>query len=214
MLKEVDLANKLHDALAQKTDGNGAPTPVSDQTMNYASGVVAALKAALVNNAPGTITGVTAPGAPLSAGAGIGGIITILPAAMIAKANVGMPPQAVPNITKENIAIIQYIGTGLVTFASGNITGTCTNTPTSPGILAAGAGANGQITGLTGAGAVAAVSSALGSTGPGMLPHYTALINYILQNAVVAYASGTVVGVAPSGGGPLTAGAGAGGTIS
>ncbi len=208
------LAQKIHDALAQKKDGHGAPTPISNQTKNYAAGIVAALKAATFSNLPGTITGVTAPGSPLSGGAGIGGVIVITPAPMIAKSGVGLPPQAVPNVAKENTALIQYIGTGLVTFAAGKITGTCTNSPTSPGPLAAGAGTDGMITGLTGAGAVAAVSAALGSTGPDMLKHYDAVINYLLQNAIGTYSSGSVTGTCPAGGGPLTLGSGIGGTFS
>lgn len=214
MLNENDLAQKLHDALSQKTDGKGNPTPISNQTKNYASGFIAAVKAAKFSNLPGTITGVTASGGPLSAGMGTGGLMVILPAPMIAKAAVGVPPQAVPNISKENAAIIQYVGTGLITFSTGNITGSCTSTPSSPGILEDGAGANGTIIGLTGPGAVAVVSQALGSAGPNMLAHYNALINYLLQNAVCTYAAESVVGIAPAGGGPLAAGAGTNGTIS
>lgn len=213
-LNAQELAKKLHDALRQKKDGNGTPTPISDQTLNYAKGIIAALKAAGVSNAPGTIAGVTAPGAPLSAGAGAGGLMVITPAPMIAKTSQGVPPQALPKINLENVAIVQYIGTGLVTFSAGSITGTCTNSPSSPGPLASGAGSGGKIIGLTGAGAVAAVSSATGLTGPDMIKHYTALINYILEEAEVAYPTGSVVGTCPTGGGPLAAGAGTGGTIS
>lgn len=214
MLDETKLAQKIHDALGQKKDGHGNPTPISNQTKNDAAGIVAALKAAVFSNLPGTITGVTAPGSPLTAGAGSGGIMVITPAPAIAKMGVGLPPQAVPNASKETTALIQYIGTGLVAFASGNITGTCTNSPTSPGPLTAGAGSNGTITGLTGSACATFVASALGSSGPESIKHYTAIIDYILANAVAAYASGSVVGVCPSGGGPLTAGAGTGGTFS
>lgn len=212
-LDSQELARKLHDALAQKTDGKGQPTPISDQTLSYAKGIVAALKAAVVSNAPGTITGVTAPGSPLSGGTGSAGVMVLTPGPMEAETLQGVPPQALPNIAKENVAIISYISTGLVTFST--ITGTCTSSSTSPGPLAAGAGANGTITGLTGAGATGAVSAALGSvTGPDMIKHYTALINYILANATATYASGSITGVCPPGGGPLAAGAGAGGTVS
>lgn len=209
-LDDQALAKKLHDALGQKKDGQGKPTQISSMTKAYAAGIVACLKAAIVTNAPGTIVGVTAPGAPLSGGAGTGGLMVVLPAAMLAKTLVGIPPKAIPNMQKENTAIIQYIGTGLVAFSS--ITGTCTNSPTSPGPLTLGAGQNGMITGLTGAGALAAVG-AVGIVGPDALKHYTALINYIVSEAKVTYPSGGIVGACPPGGGPLTAGAGIGGTI-
>lgn len=212
-LDAQELAHKLHEALSQKVDGHGVPTPVSDQTMNYAAGVVAALKAAIVTNAPGTINGLTAPGAPLSGGTGIGGLMVIQPGPMLAKTALGVPPQAVPNIAKENTAVIAYIGTGLITFAAGGITGNCTNTPVSPGPLAAGAGSGGKITLLTGAGATAAVIGAVGFSGPDMIKHYSALIDYISEKAEVSYASGSVTGICPAAGGPLSGAAGVGGTI-
>src|SRR5690606_31803064 len=131
---------------------------------------------------------VTASGAPLSGGSGIGGTMVITPAAMLAETASGTHPQALPQVQSENSAIIQYIGTALINFAPGSITGTCTNTPTNPGPLAAGAGSNGVLTGITGAGAAAAVASALGSAGPDMLDFYTALINYLILNTTASYA--------------------------
>jgi len=212
MLSETELANKLHDALGQKVDGEGLPTEPSAETQEYASGIVAALKAAIVSNLPGTINGVTAAGGPLSAGTGLGGLMVITPGPMLAKTANGFAPPG-PTLSSENSAVITYIGTGLVSFAPGNITGQCTSTPVSPGPLANGAGTGGTILGLTGAGCAAAVAAATGSSGPDALKHYTALIEYISDNAEVEYASGSVVGVCPPGGGPLTAGAGIGGTI-
>lgn len=213
MLVEVDLANALHNALRQKKDGNGAPTPVSTETQEYASGFIASVKTGIVSHAPGTITGVTAPGAPLVAGAGLGGVIVIASAAlMIAKTSNGIPKA--PDIAKENTAVIAYVTTGLVTFAPGNITGTCTSTAMAPGPLTVGAGSMGTIVGLTGAGCLAAVGAAGVPIGPDAIKHYTALIDYLLANAEVTYAPGAVVGVCPVGGGPLAGGTGVGGTIS
>lgn len=213
MLSETALALKLHEALGQKTDGQGAPTQVSNETQEYASGIIAALKAAIVSNPTGTITGISAPGAPLSAGAGIGGLMVIQPSPMIAKTSNGFAPPG-PNLVLENTAVIQYIGTGIITFASGSVTGTCTNTPVSPGPLTNGAASGGTITLLTGVACAAAVAAATGSAGPDMVKHYTALIDYILENAEVSYASGSITAVCPPGGGPITAGTGVGGTIS
>jgi hypothetical protein len=208
------LAEKLHDALAQKTDGNGKPTEISDQTKNYAQGIVDTLKAGIVTNLPGTINGITAPGASLSLGTGVGGTIILQPGTLQAVAAKGVAPAGAINILKENAAIVGYLMTGLVVFSAGDITGTCTNTPVSPGALTFGQGSNGKIIGLTGAGAMGAVISVLGFTGPDMFKHYDALINYIVSEASVTYKLGSVVGVCPAGGGPLTLGAGIGGTIS
>lgn len=209
----VELANKLHDVLGQKKDGNGAPTPVSSMTLNRAKGVIAALKAAVGSNPPGTITGTTAPGSPLTAGAGTNGVLVMTPAPMKAITNVGLDAKAVPNMSKENDALITYFATAKIVFTSGGITGTCTNTPTAPGPLTAGAGSNGKLTGITGAGAMAVCAAALGANGPEMEKHYSTLVTYILDKAVVTYAPNSVTGVCPPGGGPLTLGAAAGATI-
>lgn len=214
MLSETELAHKLHNCLSQTSDGYGKPTSVSTETQSYASGIIAALKAAVVSNAPGTISGVCAPGSPLSGGFGVGGLIVMTPAPMIAKTTGGFPGLSQPLLSKENVAIVTYLATGLVSFAAGNITGQCTNTAESPGPLTNGAGSGGKIIGITGAAAMAAVIAATGFNGPDMIKHYTALVDYIKDKAEVTYASGSVVGVCPSGGGPLGAGAGTGGTIS
>lgn len=208
MLIAADLTFKLTATLVPNPD---KPTP---QMVEYVSGFLAAIKAAMVSNAVGTIVGLTAPGAPLANGAGTGGVITIQPAPMIAKTTVGQTSVAVTNIRKENEALINYIATGTVTFASGTIAGTCTNTPTNPGPLILGTGTGGVIVGLTGAGAMAAVAGATGYSGPAMITHYSALIDYLLLNAEVSYASGLVTGVCPIAGGALTLGAASGGIIS
>lgn len=136
--------------------------------------------------------------------------MVITPAPMLAKTASGVDPLAIPKIQLENAAIIQYIGTALINFSS--VTGNCTNSPSSPGPLTGGAASNGTLVGLTGAGAVGAVSAAIGG-GPDMLKHYDALINYINANAKATYAANSIVGVCPPGGGPLTGGSGIGGTI-
>lgn len=208
------LAKKLHDALAQKTDGNGVPTKISDQTLNYAKGIVAALKAATFSHLPGTVVGVTAAGSPLSNGAATGGVIVIQPGPMIAKVAMGVPPEALPMLKTENTAIIGYLATVMVNFSPGGITGQCTNTAESPGPLQNGAGTGGKLTGATGAAATGFVAAQLGAIGPDMLKHYTALIDYLVANVEGKYASGSVVGVCPPAAGSLTAGAGTGGTFS
>ena len=205
-----DLATILHNALPKHVDSKKKPVPIPDQIKNYASGIVAALKSATVSNLPLTINGVTAPGQPLSLGAGIGGVMVISPTPMI---NLTKLKQPAPMYVAENTAIIGYIATGLVTFSPGSITGQCTNTAVSPGPLENGAGKNGKIIGLTGVGAVAAVAAALGKIGPEAQKYYSALINYILATATVTYAQGSVEGVCPTAGGPLGLGAAVGGTV-
>lgn len=205
------LSNALHDNLTPKADGYGRPVPVTDATASYAAGVIASLKAALVSSLPGTINGLCAPGSPLAFGVGLGTIL-MTPAPMIAKTinGFGVIP---PDLVKENTALIAYITTGIVNFPSGGITGTCTSTPVSGGPLLNGAGAGGQITLLTGVGAYAAVLAALGFLGPSALKHYTILIDYIKDNAIVTYPLGTVLGTCPPASGPLIGGFATGGFI-
>lgn len=204
-------AKELADKLMKGTKPAGNETTPS--MIAYAEGIIAALQSAVVVNLPGTILGVTAPGAPLSAGSGMGGTMLVLPAAMIAKTARNFDPKAVAGVSKENTAICNYLSTGLVMFAAGKVTGTCTNTPVSPGPLVAGKADDGKITGLVGAAAAAMVGAQLGGMGPEGIDFYTTLINYILDKAEVSYPLNGIVGVCPLGGGPLTAGAGIGGII-
>jgi hypothetical protein len=207
MLSSNDLANMLIQTFPVHINSQGGPLSSPNQTTAYAAGIVAALQAGTVSNPPNTIVGTTVSGAPLVAGAGTGGVMVVTPGPMLAQT---LPAFATsPGISKENVGIISYISTGLVVFQPGSIVGNCTNTPTSPGPLVAGAGTGGMITGLSGAAAAAAV----GATGPMAIGFYTALCNYIMANASVSYATGTITGTCPPGGGPLANGTGAGGTI-
>lgn len=175
----------------------------------YARGIIASIEAATFAHA--VVTGVApSSGGALTVGTAIGGIISISPSQMEAITDLQFPLS--PQINPENAAICSYIGTGLVSFTSGKIIGTCTNTSLSSGILASGAGVNGTILGLNGTSALAAVTSALGTVGYLGLPFYNALINYINSNAVCAYASGSVTAAISAGGGAVT-GIGIGGKI-
>jgi hypothetical protein len=211
-LNADQLAQALLNTMSPKVDGKGMPVSSTAQVKAYAAGIVSCLQSAIVSNAPGTIVGVTAPGAPLTAGAGTGGIMVITPSALQAQTATAFV--GAKTIAAENTAIITYIGTGLIVFPTGGIVGTCTNTPTSPGPLTAGTGTGGMIVGLTGAAALGAVAPALGTPGPAAVAFYNALITYILSSAQATYGTGTVQGVCPPGGGPLTAGSASGGTIS
>lgn len=214
MLKSQALAQKLHEALGQKTDGQGKPTPISDETNAYAAGVIECLLAGTFSHATGTVNGTTAPGSPLTLGTAVGGILVLNPALMVAKTTAKFEGIAKANIAKENQAVITYIMTGLINFDMGMITGQCTNTPLALGPLTLGAGNNGKIIGLTGSACFGAVLGVMGTLGPDALKHYSALIDYINLELQASYTPGSVVGVCPLGGGPLTLGAGAGGKIS
>ena len=202
-------AQKLHDALGVTTDAQGKPTKISTQTLNKAKGVIATLEAGSFSHA--VVTGNTVVASDLEGGAAVGGVMVLDPAPMQAITAQGIPPEAASGISQENAKLITYIMTGTITFEADTITGTCNNTAEAPGSLTLGAGTGGKIVGLTGAGAVAAVG---GGLGPEALQHYTALIDYLLENAEGTYASGSVTGVCPAGGGALSAGIGAGGTFS
>lgn len=208
-----ELASKiLNDSLGSPTDKDGKPISVTKEMQEYAAGFIAAMKAGTFLNAPGTIVGVTSAGSPLSAGLGLNGIFATTPAPWIAKTAKGFSPVG-PDLAKEHAAVIAYVMTNFITFAPGKITGTTTNTAESPGILNAGAGSDGKFLTVNGALCMGAVIAAGVGSGPMMIKHYAVMMQYVLEKAVGTYASGSVVGVAPSGGGPLIAGAGAGGTI-
>lgn len=206
MMTAVGMANAIKNALSQKTDGEGKPFPMSSEGQEYASGLLAALQASVITFAPGTITGVTAAGAPLSAGAGAGGVGVYPPPVMIAKTSVAFhhAPLAAP----EHTAFLGYLATLPIAFNAGDVTGQCTNTAESPGPLVNGAATGGFLVGASGVAAAAFV----GAIGPDQAAIYQAILDYMASDGEVVFPSGTITGTCPSGGGPLAAGAGAGGT--
>lgn len=211
------VANDL--ATAIRT-GMGFPTPNSAQLVGWSSGVISHLiSAGIVNFAPGTITGSTSPGGSLSSGAGSGGIVSGLSGSAMAPlvaSGAGYPGvSSILQIYCNQIAI--HIMTGLVTFDPGNVTGSCTSTPLSPGPLVSGAATNGKLNGLSGPTLANLIHSAVGypgSTSSKLIQFCTAICNYLMANASVTFLTGTVTGVCPPGGGPLSAGAASGGMFS
>jgi len=121
-------------------DGIGFTGPESQQLLGWSSGVIKGIRMGLVSNAPGTVVGVCPAGGALSAGAATAGLISgITPTAMAAfiQADAAYPftsYQLVAHCT----AISQHVMSGTVVFSTGDITGVCTNTPTSPGAVIAG----------------------------------------------------------------------------
>jgi hypothetical protein len=202
------MALKADELAAQIASSQGVAPPQADELKAYCRGLIATLKAGVVSHA--VVTGVTSPGSPLVGGTAVGGVMVLTPGPWIGESgNLG------PLAAAEHTAVTTYIMTGTVVFSPGTITGTCTNTPTSGGPLINGAGEKGKIIGLLGAACTAAVTSALGGSlfGPDSIKVYGAMMDYIQLAAEVTYATGSVTGVCPPGGGPL-AGLAAGGIIS
>lgn len=199
----------------------GFPLPVSSQLLGWGDALVSYLQTGIVTHVAGSVMG-TAPsgGGALINGTATNGIISGLTGAAFASAVSGSA--GYPGISGELQSycneIVDHIQTfGLVEFAPGTITGTCTNSSSSAGGLANGAGSGGLITNLDGTALASAIHSSVGYPGgvSGPLTLFcNALMNYIMANAEVSYASGTVTAICPSGGGSITNGAGANGIIS
>lgn len=202
----------------------GFPLPVSTQLTGWGTGVVTHIQAAaIVAHAPGTVSGTAPPvGGPLAAGAAAGAPGTNISGmsgstmASLVQAAAGYPSVSSQLLTFCN-EIVSHIETfGQVDFSSGNITGTCTNTLLSPGPLTGGAGSGGVISGLSGSTLASAIHSAVGYPGgvsSQLIAFCSAVVGYIQDNGVAAYAASSVNGTCPAGGGGLIAGVGAGGTI-
>lgn len=206
-----DLADALKSSL-----GFGA-LATSSQNTGLAKAIIDEMMAALVNHAPGTITGTAPPsGGPLISGAATLGLITgMTPASLAARmiAEMGFASISAEVLQMATAICTHLQTTGTVSFASGNITGSCTNTPVSPGALI-GEGTAGQIVGLSGPVLAALIAVAYGGiVSPQLLSFSTALTDYIMNNAEVTYLTGTVTATCSAGGGPIIAGAGVGGII-
>lgn len=212
MLKSSELAKRINTALGA-TDKDGLPIAVTAEMETYAKAVLT-LKLATTAHAPGTVTGTTAPGAPLVNGAAMNGLLVgFVPAPWLGELTSGFPTADPSALAKDATLSVGYInGAAKINFQAGNITGTCTNTAEAPGPLAAGAGTGGTIDELNGSDWAKIVLPPLGD--PAMAERvYQAISDYINEEAEVTYASGTVTGTCPPASGTLQAGTAAGGTI-
>ena len=208
------LADKLYNALGPPTDKDGHSITTA-MMKAYANGYCACLQAGLVNNAPGTVqaTALSVPG-PIEDGEASNGLMVLVPSIMSGIVLPAYPPEAAPMLQAENVAVITYVmAAGRVSFEQGDIEGAGTNTPLTPGAITLGEGSGGTIGSLDGDTCASLVEAALGTPGPLYRPFYEELMNYTMDNAEVTYAPGTIEGVCPAGGGPITGGTGAGGTI-
>lgn len=206
----ADLADELKDGL-----GFGAK-PTSAETTGLSLSIITEFQIALVNHP--IVSGVApSSGGPLTLGAAAGGIITGMTPASLAgnmKSNMGKP-SVTAKLLGMATAMTTHFMTGVVNFASGTITGICTNTAVSPGPLTLGAGAGGIIAGYSGPALATLMASAMGfpSVSSELQAFCTKLVDYIMANSQTDYGTGSINGPCPAGGGPVVA-VGIGGLIS
>lgn len=194
----------------------------SAQLLGWATGVIDEIQnVAVVTNVSGITGTCLASGpAPLSSGIGTGGVISAMTGSSMATKvkNAAGYPFVSTQLTDFCTGIVNHIQSlGTMEFASGGITGTCTNTLVVAGPLTSGAGINGTISGLNGPVLALDIHNAVGypgSVSTKLVEFCTAFTDYIMSDGVGAYASGQVTGTCPAGGGPLEDGAGVSGTIS
>ena len=186
----------------------GPPTP---QIMDMAKAFVTVVQGGIFSHA--LVNGSCGPGGPLQGGGAEGGIILLPMAATLPAdlaAALGGPPT--PQIMGMATGFSTHLQTGLVSFKTGGIMGTCTNTPIAPGPVM-GSGQNGQIMGLAGPALASLWKGFLGGDSLQINNMAKAVAEYFAKEAMGTYAMGTVTGIAPPGGGPVVA-AGVGGMFS
>jgi hypothetical protein len=180
--------------------------------LQFATAIVSFLQTGVVSFLPGTITGTAPPsGGPLIAGEGSGGMIVLVPAAFMPFLALAFGPPT-PQVLGMANGMAAHFLTGTVSFTAGQITGACANTPTTPGPLV-GVGAGGKIGGLSGSGMAKLWAAGIGQTSasPELQKMSDAIVKHVMDNATVSLA--VVSGLCSAGGGPITLGAGTGGTI-
>ena len=204
-----DLAKALFDAFSDTNDRTGNQAPLTSQAKAYARGVIAAITAGKAMQP--SVTGITKQASSLKNGASQGGkLLNIVNGPMTGAIMGAFPESNAGEMVKEHKAVCEYIvANAKVSFEPGTINGQCTSTAVSDGPLVAGKGRGGKISGLVGSALAAKVKGVFGAfpkipEETDMIPFYTALCDYIMENAEVSYASGMVVGTCPPSAGPLS----------
>lgn len=212
----ADLAEAIRVAM-------GFPLPVSSQLSGLASAIVSHLSStSVVSFAPGSVTGVAPlPPAPpfpaLQTGAASNGLIVGPTGAVLAplvQSMAGYPSVSAELLGMCTAICTHYTTKSKVAFATGKVVGVCTNTLITPGVFT-GTATDGTLSGLVGddlADEIHAAAGFPGSTSAPLKAMANAITTYILANAVAL--GGVMTGVAPAPSGPITAGAGTGGTVS
>ena len=200
----------------------GFPAPNSRQLIGWATGVIDEITTGVVTNATGTITATYCCVGPISAGTAICGVIACICNNPMAQGIIDNSSGAYRFISVQlrnyTCAIACHIvSCGVVTFASGQITGCAT---TMPCILVAGAGTCGMIGCLCGPVLAQLIATKVGY-GRVSVPlriKATAMVCYIMTNSEVTYSAGCVTGDTPISccamGGCLLNGTGVAGVIS
>lgn len=198
------LASEIADALESK-DG---PT---NEIKGLAKALVTVIKGGMFNHA--LVNGSCGPGGPIQGGGAEGGII-LLPGAATLPADIAsaLGTAPTPQILGLANGFATHVQTGLVSFKTGGITGTCANSALSPGPVL-GAGQNGQIMGLSDAALAQLWNAPLQGPSKQIEKMAKVVVDYFSKEAVGSYVMGSVTGVAPPGGGPIVA-AGVGGMFS
>lgn len=211
MMVGDDLADRIRSDM-------GFPLPLSHQLRGWGRAIVEHVQTdGLVDHPPGTVTG-TAPnnGGPLQNGAADNGIIHGLDGPTLADlvadyAGYGYVTNRLLILCTE---IVEHImNFGRVEFAVGNIVGNCSNTTVLAGTLT-GTGHDGFIKLLNGPVLAQDVHDAEGYPDPvrtRLIQFCTAIVNYIMENAVVTHTS--VTATCPANGGAIIDGTALNGTI-
>lgn len=199
---------KLADDIQGALDGK-QPTKI---TSGMAKDIVDHLKTGIV---AGPMAGIAPPsGGDILLGAATENKIILIPIDLIqrflatfgenTKAIIGMATAISTHITKEAI----------ISFKPGSITGSCTNTPTSPGTFT-GKGEGGEISGLSGKNLAKDMLEFLEQTETTeeLVKMCTAITDHIQENGEALYSDGSLQGACLPGGGPVI-GVGAGGEVS
>lgn len=196
----------------------GLPPPTTAPNKGMAKAIIDELKTlSVVSFKPGGVTG-KAPGSggKLTTGAASGGKIVGPAGKTLAKKmskEMMLGGAVTPDLLKMASGITTHYLTGTVTFPVGKITGKCTNSGGSPGALI-GEGSGGKIVGLSGPLLAGLCAAAFGGVkSKELVAICTAIVNHIQKNAEVTFTTGAVTGACPSGGGPVTLGAAAKGTV-
>lgn len=195
---------------------NQAAQPTSAETIGMAEAIIEEITSnGMVTIPPGMVSGVAPPtGGPLQNGAASNGLIIGTSGSSLAgklKDKMGKP-SVTSQLQNMGTAISDCINAGAVSFSTGNVTGTCTNTLLSPGAFT-GAGTGGLISGLDDGKLADDLATSYGSKSPEVEALALAITSYVMTNGAVTFAMGGMTGTASAGGGPLALGAGLGGTI-
>ena len=211
------IAQDLWNTMGVVDPDTGAPDLSPNDTIKaYGQGVLDMMTNSTCSFIAGGFRAVAAPpGSPIQGGDGAGGKLGGVVGSVLSSAvSSFLGPEAMVLAKLEHEAVALYIQeAGLVSFATGSVTGTSTATGVNPGILQLGTASAGKLSGLDGGAMYGRVLAATGSSGPNGKDFFTALCDNLNRDTVINFSSGTVVGITTSSG-QLTGGVGSGGKVS